>query len=96
MMTYNRIPEGWVCITKYAYFVYTYKVIVIEAYWQNTGRMLAEYQQICSRYEAINGNMQEYVAIKQSSAIIDNDNILRRRRRKAEEGEAKLLESNKY
>ena len=43
MMTYNHIPEGWVCITKYAYFVYTYKVIVIEAYWQNTGRMLAEY-----------------------------------------------------
>ena len=43
MMTYNRIPEGWVCITKYAYFVYTYKVIVIEAYWQNTGRRLAEY-----------------------------------------------------
>ena len=35
------IPGGWVCITKYAYFVYTYKVIVIEAYWQNTGRMLA-------------------------------------------------------
>ena len=34
----------------------------------------------------------EYVATKQSSAIIYN--ILRRRRRKAEEGE--LLESNKY
>ena len=24
------IPGGWVCITKYAYFGYTYKVIVIQ------------------------------------------------------------------
>ena len=60
MMMYNCIPGGWVRITKYAQFVYTYKVILIHnMYSYDIMQQYIVYYSIFSYYNLQRGKIEK-------------------------------------